>query len=71
MASTWRIDNFPTAAVALVRELILSDPDILYNTSKVIEGFGWDATIWPEKRLPTAVCVFALNLTMTDQVSKG
>ncbi|VDB91468.1 unnamed protein product [Peniophora sp. CBMAI 1063] len=56
------------AAVALVRELILSDPDILHNTSKIIEGFGWDATIWPEKRLPTAADLDADDVVRGRQV---
>ncbi|ESK89828.1 amidohydrolase 3 [Moniliophthora roreri MCA 2997] len=41
-------------AVALVREYILANPDIYSNKSKVIEGWGWDKTIWPVEEYPTA-----------------
>ncbi|PPQ64997.1 hypothetical protein CVT26_015706 [Gymnopilus dilepis] len=34
-------------AVALVRQYILTNPDILNDTSKFIIGGGWDHTIWP------------------------
>ncbi|EIN11936.1 hypothetical protein PUNSTDRAFT_99280 [Punctularia strigosozonata HHB-11173 SS5] len=41
-------------AVSLVREYILSNPDILANSSKFIEGWGWDHTSWPRSEWPTA-----------------
>ncbi|EEB90634.1 hypothetical protein MPER_11133, partial [Moniliophthora perniciosa FA553] len=41
-------------AVALVREYILANPDIYSNKSKIIEGWGWDKTIWPVEEYPTA-----------------
>ncbi|KIY47011.1 hypothetical protein FISHEDRAFT_46144 [Fistulina hepatica ATCC 64428] len=45
--------NIP-GVVASVREYILSNPDIAHNNSKVVEGWGWDRTAWPERRWPTA-----------------
>ncbi|KAF8160976.1 amidohydrolase family-domain-containing protein [Crassisporium funariophilum] len=41
-------------AVARVRNYILSTPDILNDTSKVITGGGWDHTAWPKAGWPTA-----------------
>ncbi|KIJ67588.1 hypothetical protein HYDPIDRAFT_149313 [Hydnomerulius pinastri MD-312] len=40
--------------VKLVRQYILSNPDIHGNTSKFIEGWGWDHTSWPVEEWPTA-----------------
>ncbi|KAL1736963.1 amidohydrolase family-domain-containing protein, partial [Schizophyllum commune] len=57
-----------SAAVALVRGYILSDPDVYKNKSKVIEGFGWDSTIWPEKRWPTAADLDADDIIRGRQV---
>lgn len=57
-----------TEAVALVRNFILNDPDVYGNKSKVIEGFGWDGTIWPEKRWPTAADLDADDVIRGRQV---
>ncbi|TFK54024.1 hypothetical protein OE88DRAFT_1654482 [Heliocybe sulcata] len=43
-----------TAAVSLVRRYIESDPDVANDTSKYIEGWGWDHTSWPKQEFPTA-----------------
>ncbi|KAF9222618.1 hypothetical protein BS17DRAFT_783144 [Gyrodon lividus] len=40
--------------VALVRDYITGNPDIYRNTSKLIEGWGWDHTSWPVEEWPTA-----------------
>ncbi|KAF9041749.1 amidohydrolase 3 [Hymenopellis radicata] len=40
--------------VSFVREYILSHPDILEDPDKIVEGWGWDHTAWPEGRFPTA-----------------
>ncbi|KAL1740761.1 amidohydrolase 3 [Schizophyllum fasciatum] len=56
------------AAVALVRNYILNDPDVYNNKSKVIEGFGWDSTIWPENRWPTAADLDADDVIHGRQV---
>lgn len=40
--------------VAVVRKFILSHPDIKNDTSKFIEGWGWDHTSWPVEEWPTA-----------------
>ncbi|KAI5898555.1 uncharacterized protein SCHCODRAFT_02612450 [Schizophyllum commune H4-8] len=57
-----------SAAVALVRNYILNDPAVYNNKSKVIEGFGWDGTIWPEKRWPTAADLDADDVVRGRQV---
>ncbi|KAJ7782863.1 amidohydrolase family-domain-containing protein [Mycena metata] len=41
--------------VARVRNYILANPDIHQNTSTYVLGGGWDHTIWPTTRWPTAV----------------
>ncbi|KAF8626850.1 hypothetical protein AX15_004675 [Amanita polypyramis BW_CC] len=41
-------------AVARTRQFILANSDILNDTSKYIIGGGWDHTIWPMSRWPTA-----------------
>ena len=48
----WRTS---TDAVALVREYILSTPEVYNNTSHVVVGGGWDHTIWGAGRWPTSV----------------
>ncbi|KIM91971.1 hypothetical protein PILCRDRAFT_809968 [Piloderma croceum F 1598] len=40
--------------VAAVRCFILSHPDVKNDTSKFIEGWGWDHTSWPAEEWPTA-----------------
>ncbi|TFK75323.1 hypothetical protein BDN72DRAFT_832183 [Pluteus cervinus] len=40
--------------VARVREFILANPDILSNHSTPIIGGGWDHTVWPSTRWPSA-----------------
>ncbi|KAF9245006.1 amidohydrolase family-domain-containing protein [Melanogaster broomeanus] len=40
--------------VALVRDYITANPDIYSDTSKFIEGWGWDHTSWPVEEWPTA-----------------
>ncbi|KAG7452304.1 amidohydrolase 3 [Guyanagaster necrorhizus] len=40
--------------VSFVENYIISNSDIYSNVSKVIEGWGWDHTAWPESRFPTA-----------------
>ncbi|KAG7098374.1 hypothetical protein E1B28_000332 [Marasmius oreades] len=40
--------------ITLVRNYILNNPDVYSNTSKVIEGWGWDKTVWPVEKYPTA-----------------
>ncbi|KAH9485282.1 Putative amidohydrolase YtcJ [Psilocybe cubensis] len=42
-------------AVARIKEFILSNPDILEDTSKFITGGGWDHTVWPTTGWPSAV----------------
>jgi hypothetical protein len=42
-------------AVARVRAYILSNPDVLNDTSIAITGGGWDHTVWPSTSWPTAV----------------
>ena len=42
-------------AVARVRAFILSNPDVLNDTSKPITGGGWDHTVWPSTSWPTSV----------------
>jgi len=44
-------------AVAAVRNYVLSDSEIYGNSSKFVEGWGWDHTSWPGQRFPTAVCI--------------
>ncbi|EPQ57555.1 amidohydrolase 3, partial [Gloeophyllum trabeum ATCC 11539] len=39
---------------ALVRRFIESEPDVANDTSKYIEGWGWDHTAWPIQEFPTA-----------------
>ncbi|KAK0198853.1 amidohydrolase family-domain-containing protein [Armillaria mellea] len=40
--------------VSFVENYIVSNPDIYNNLSRVIEGWGWDHTAWPESRFPTS-----------------
>ncbi|KAG8213763.1 amidohydrolase family-domain-containing protein [Butyriboletus roseoflavus] len=40
--------------IALVRDYIMEHLDIYHNTSKFIEGWGWDHTSWPVEEWPTA-----------------
>ncbi|KAF9255098.1 amidohydrolase 3 [Marasmius fiardii PR-910] len=40
--------------VALVREYILSNPDLLRDKSRVIFGGGWDHMSWLTRKFPTA-----------------
>ncbi|KAG1742219.1 amidohydrolase family-domain-containing protein [Suillus lakei] len=40
--------------VALVRQYILDNDDILNDPSKFIEGWGWDHTSWPAEEWPTS-----------------
>ncbi|SJL06176.1 uncharacterized protein ARMOST_09512 [Armillaria ostoyae] len=40
--------------VSFVENYIVSNPDIYNNMSKVIDGWGWDHTAWPESRFPTS-----------------
>ncbi|KAG1848859.1 amidohydrolase family-domain-containing protein [Suillus subluteus] len=40
--------------VALVRQYILDNDDILNDSSKIIEGSGWDHTSWPVEEWPTS-----------------
>lgn len=47
---------------ALVRDYILMHPDVYHNTSKFIEGSGWDHTSWPVEEWPTAVCFIRVCL---------
>ncbi len=42
--------------VKSVGDYILANPDLYNNKSKIVEGWGWDHTIWPEGRWPNAVC---------------
>jgi hypothetical protein len=56
-------------AVARVRNYILSTPDICNDTSKVINGGGWDHTVWPTAGWPTAVCI-SCQLAHTDVILK-
>ncbi|EJD52599.1 hypothetical protein AURDEDRAFT_111241 [Auricularia subglabra TFB-10046 SS5] len=44
----------PADVVARVRDYILAHPDVLRDTSIWIEGAGFDHTIWPGGRFPTA-----------------
>ncbi|ETW80709.1 hypothetical protein HETIRDRAFT_154904 [Heterobasidion irregulare TC 32-1] len=47
------------AAVASVRQYILSDSDIRNNKDKFVEGWGWDHTRWPGQEFPTAATLDA------------
>ena len=38
-----------------MREYVLASPDGSKGTENVIEGWGWDHTVWPEQDWPTAV----------------
>ncbi|KAK0212699.1 amidohydrolase family-domain-containing protein [Desarmillaria ectypa] len=40
--------------VTSVKDYIVSDPDIYDNKSKIVQGWGWDHTVWPEGRWPNA-----------------
>lgn len=40
--------------VALVRQYILDNNDILNDSSKFVEGWGWDHTSWPAEEWPTS-----------------
>ncbi|KAG5636359.1 hypothetical protein H0H81_008307 [Sphagnurus paluster] len=40
--------------VARVREFILANPEVLNDTSKLIQGGGWDHTVWPTRDWPTS-----------------
>ncbi|OAX36092.1 hypothetical protein K503DRAFT_695783 [Rhizopogon vinicolor AM-OR11-026] len=40
--------------VALVRQHILDNSDILDDSSKFVEGWGWDHTSWPVEEWPTS-----------------
>ena len=44
-----------TAAVARVRDYILSHPAVLNDRSSLIEGWGWDHTAWPVEKFPSYV----------------
>ncbi|EDR09659.1 uncharacterized protein LACBIDRAFT_318953 [Laccaria bicolor S238N-H82] len=37
-----------------VKQYIQTHPDVYHNTSRWIEGMGWDQTKWPERLFPTA-----------------
>jgi hypothetical protein len=51
-----RVHQLPRPdTVALVRDYITGNPDVYSNTSKFIEGWGWDHTSWPVQEWPTAV----------------
>ncbi|KAL5528400.1 hypothetical protein ACEPAF_7536 [Sanghuangporus sanghuang] len=41
------------AAVDRVRDYIIAHPDILNDTSRYIEGWGWDHTVWPVEEFPS------------------
>lgn len=47
--------DFDSEVVKSVRDYIVSDPDINNNKSKLVQGWGWDHTVWPEGRWPNAV----------------
>lgn len=38
-----------------MRDYVLTSPDVSIGAEKVIEGWGWDHTVWPEQNWPTAV----------------
>ncbi|KAH7915226.1 amidohydrolase family-domain-containing protein [Hygrophoropsis aurantiaca] len=40
--------------VALVKQHILENPDTYKDTSKIIEGWGWDHTSWPVEEWPNS-----------------
>ncbi|KAK1217672.1 hypothetical protein PQX77_019666 [Marasmius sp. AFHP31] len=40
--------------VSLVRDYILTNPEFESNKSKVVEGWGWDKTVWEVEEYPTA-----------------
>ncbi|KAF4617162.1 hypothetical protein D9613_005991 [Agrocybe pediades] len=40
--------------VQLLKNYVLSHPDIMNDTTRWIEGMGWDHTKWPDARYPTA-----------------
>ncbi|KAG9316428.1 amidohydrolase family-domain-containing protein [Chiua virens] len=40
--------------IALIREYIMEHPDVYHNTSRFVEGWGWDHTSWPVEEWPTA-----------------
>ncbi|EIM82980.1 uncharacterized protein STEHIDRAFT_102473 [Stereum hirsutum FP-91666 SS1] len=47
------------AAATLVKEYILSDPDILRDKEKIVMGWGWDHTRWEGQQFPTAAALDA------------
>ena len=49
------IRNHSIETVSRVRDYILSDPDILNDKSKWVEGWGWDHTRWILEQWPTSV----------------
>lgn len=48
---------FFAETIGLVRDYIMEHPDVYHNTSKFIEGWGWDHTSWSVEEWPTAVCI--------------
>ncbi|KAF9561313.1 hypothetical protein CPC08DRAFT_735580 [Agrocybe pediades] len=43
-----------SGVVQLLKNYVLSHPDIMNDTTRWIEGMGWDHTKWPDARYPTA-----------------
>ena len=52
--------------VERVKAYILSHPDVQNDTTRWIEGWGWDQTKWPIAQFPTAV---RLDFTTVQMMS--
>ncbi|KAF8891698.1 amidohydrolase family-domain-containing protein [Infundibulicybe gibba] len=50
------LEGTPTIedTVGLIKDYILSNPDVYNDTSKFIIGGGWDHTVWPTKGWPSS-----------------
>ncbi|KAK7441742.1 hypothetical protein VKT23_016405 [Stygiomarasmius scandens] len=59
-----QLDTATSVAEVIERTkaFILSHPDVLHDTSRWIEGMGWDQTKWPEQKFPTAADLGADSL---------
>ena len=49
------IPLFSAAVVEKVKNYVMSDPAVLADRSRFIEGWGWDHTIWPIGETPSYV----------------
>lgn len=55
--------------VALVREFILNNPDVLKDKTRWIRGGGWDHTVWPSAAWPSAVSTLNFDTPSLSHVT--